>query len=164
MGDMAEYDDQGNEIEEQEREPLDPNIRKALKQSEANAKAATEARAEVESMKREIAFTKAGIPEDGVGGYFRKGYEGDISPDAIKAEAEKAGILQAPPAQVPNEELEQLRAVHSASATSPSSGTPNPATYQSWLNEVAGATTEAQVMALVRNAPPEAGVQFFQDG
>jgi hypothetical protein len=162
MGDMAEYDENGNEIEEVQPEPLDHNIRQALKDSKANAKAATEARAEVESMKREIAFTKAGIPEDGMGQYFRKGYDGDHSPEAIRAEAEKAGILAPAPVQVPSEELEQLRQVHQTSATAPSMPQTN-AGFQGWINQIGTATTVEEVMALVNHAPPEAGVQHFAE-
>lgn len=54
--------------------------------------------AEFESFKtaqaREQAFAKAGIPDGGMGEMFRKAYDGDLTPDAIKARALEVGLIQ----------------------------------------------------------------------
>ena len=70
------------DLEEQQPEE-NANIRnlrdKAKKADEAEARAA--------AAERELAFAKAGIPlNDPRSGYFLKGYDGDTSPEAIKAE------------------------------------------------------------------------------
>ena len=58
-------------------------------------KARDKALKELEGFKREKAFNKAGIdPDDPKFAYFVKGYEGDITPEAIRAEALKAGFLE----------------------------------------------------------------------
>jgi len=51
------------------------------------------------SLKREVAFLRAGIdPDDSKLGYFYRGYDGELKPDAIKAAAIEAGFLAPPPA------------------------------------------------------------------
>lgn len=51
--------------------------------------------AELNSLRRELAFAKAGIPmDDPRMNYFIKGYEGELEPDAIREAAEEAGFLQ----------------------------------------------------------------------
>lgn len=53
--------------------------------------------AELQAAKRELAFIKAGIPvEDPRMSYFVKGYDGDISAEAIRQAAISAGFMQAP--------------------------------------------------------------------
>ena len=60
-----------------------------------------QARAENVTLKRENAFLKAGINvEDPKLAYFYKGYEGDLTRDAILAAAQEAGFI-APPQQDP---------------------------------------------------------------
>ena len=55
-------------------------------------KARDKALKELEGFKREKAFNKAGIdPDDPKFAYFVKGYEGDITPEAIRAEARPLG-------------------------------------------------------------------------
>jgi hypothetical protein len=50
-----------------------------------------------DQLAREIAFLKAGVkPDDPKLSYFVKGYDGDLTPDAIRAEAVNAGFLPAP--------------------------------------------------------------------
>jgi hypothetical protein len=50
--------------------------------------------AEAEAVKREMAFIKAGIPTDNpMSKYFVKGYDGDITPEAIRQAAEEANLI-----------------------------------------------------------------------
>jgi ribosomal protein L12E/L44/L45/RPP1/RPP2 len=70
-----------------------------FKNLRAKAKKADQLERENAQMKRELAFTKAGIPmEDPKIGYFVKGYDGDLEPDAIRQAALEAGFISAPPA------------------------------------------------------------------
>ena len=51
--------------------------------------------AELNSLRRELAFAKAGIPmNDPRMSYFIKGYDGELDADAIREAAEEAGFLQ----------------------------------------------------------------------
>lgn len=66
-------------------------------------KAAEKATKELESLKAEREFEKAGLdPADPKVAYFRKGYDGDLTADAIRAEAVKAGFIQEAPVEEPD--------------------------------------------------------------
>lgn len=71
-----------------------------FKNLRAKARKADQYERELENLKRELAFTKAGIPmEDPKMGYFVKGYEGDLDPSSIKQAAIDAGFIAAPQQQ-----------------------------------------------------------------
>ena len=58
-------------------------------------KAADKAKKELESLKSERAFEKAGLNlDDPRVAYFKKGYDGELNAEAIRDEAIKAGFLQ----------------------------------------------------------------------
>lgn len=80
-----------------------PNWRREL---ESRAKAGDEAVAELEQLRRELSFRDAGVdPNSKQGQYFIRGYDGDMTVDAIRAEAAELGLtgesntpaVQAPP-------------------------------------------------------------------
>jgi len=91
---VSEYDyDEDYEDDDSQRSDAEwaklRRTEKARKQAEQKAADA----------QRELAFYKAGIsPEDKAASYFIKGYEGDLSAEAIRAAAEEAGFLRAAPA------------------------------------------------------------------
>lgn len=92
-----QYDD---EIESEDEAPS--GLRKQIKEAQAKARALE---SEVATLRRESAFREAGIdPKDPKARYFVKGYEGDLTAAAIKAEAEEAGILNSQPSTIPDEE------------------------------------------------------------
>lgn len=65
----------------------------------AAAARGAKAKAEADALKRENAFLRAGIdPEDTRLGYFYRGYNGDLTVDAIRSAATESGFLQAAPA------------------------------------------------------------------
>jgi len=67
-----------------------PNWRRDL---EARAKAGDEAQSKLAAYERREVFRDAGLdPSDKMTGYFIKGYDGDLTTDAIRAEAAAAGI------------------------------------------------------------------------
>jgi ribosomal protein L12E/L44/L45/RPP1/RPP2 len=75
--------------------PKDP-VRARMRQLEKELKANQQALTEAEALKREYAFVKAGIPmDDPMAKYFVKGYEGEITPEAIRTAAEEARLIQA---------------------------------------------------------------------
>ena len=145
-------------LTEEETEHLDPNIRAELRKSRERAKVAESAQAELEALKRDLAFTKAGIPETGVGALLRKAYDGDTDPDAIRKAAAEYGITNENAehnAHDPiREELEQHRAIAGATGTSNS----GPDNSQSFLAAVQSATNVADVMEAIRTMGGESGV------
>lgn len=76
--------------------PKNP-LREQLKRLERENK---ELKTKVEkgsAAERQIAFLKAGVdPDSPKAKYFVKGYDGDLTADAIKAEAVAAGLIEAP--------------------------------------------------------------------
>jgi ribosomal protein L12E/L44/L45/RPP1/RPP2 len=65
---------------------------------------------ELDAARRELAFVKAGInPDDPKMRYFVKGYEGDLSAEAVRQAALEAGFLASQP-QGGNQELQQAAA------------------------------------------------------
>lgn len=142
------YDDELETEVSETQQPLDPNIRKQLREAEKIRKEAETLRAELEAQRREIQFTKAGIPDSGIGALFRKAYDGDASPEAIRQAAEEYGVLQsqAPVAEPVDTEVEALR--RAQGATVGTSGA-YPDTQQQYLEALASATTPEDVMRIV---------------
>lgn len=87
MADIA-YEDDYDEDEIVESEAESPRgLRRAANKSK-------KLEAELAAAKRELAFAKAGIPlEDPKMNYFVKGYDGELSPDAIRQAALEAGFI-----------------------------------------------------------------------
>jgi hypothetical protein len=67
-----------------------PNWRREL---EARASAGDEAVAELAQLRRELSFRDAGVdPASKQGQYFMRGYDGEMTVDAIRAEAAELGL------------------------------------------------------------------------
>lgn len=89
-----------DEFDEETEERLVTLKREEIRALEKQAKAATEAQTRAEAAERKLAFAEAGISlSDPKLSYFVKGYEGDLTPDAIKAQAIADGFIAAPEAQ-----------------------------------------------------------------
>ena len=87
--------DKGKRMSDNYNEPEDDGD-EDFKNLRAKAKKADQYERENLSLKREMAFVKAGIPmEDPRMGYFVKGYEGDLEPSSIKQAAIDAGFIAA---------------------------------------------------------------------
>ena len=87
--------DKGKRMPDNYNEPDDDGD-EDFKNLRAKAKKADQYERENLSLKREMAFVKAGIPmEDPRMGYFVKGYEGDLEPSSIKQAAIDAGFIAA---------------------------------------------------------------------
>jgi hypothetical protein len=73
--------------------------RSEVRRLEKDRKELAAARAELESARRQLAFSRAGIdPDDPAAKYFVKAYDGDLDPEAIRAEAVAARLIGTPPA------------------------------------------------------------------
>jgi hypothetical protein len=87
---MPEIDD--DDLIDDAGSPALKQLRDALKRQEKRSKeleaalAASQAQADrAAQLEREAVFLKAGVPSDGVGTYFLKGYDGDMTVEAVKA-------------------------------------------------------------------------------
>lgn len=70
-----------------------------FRQMRAKANRTDAAEAAVAERDRRIAFLEAGLPSEKVDpriGYFTKGYDGDLTPEAIQAAAIRDGFIAAP--------------------------------------------------------------------
>lgn len=102
-----EYDDEEEGGVQLSSEDL-RNLRKAAKER-------NELQAQIEQQKRELAFAKANLDlNDPKLGYFIKGYEGDLTPEAIRAQALADGFIQQQ--QASNEELNAQQRIANASS------------------------------------------------
>ena len=155
----TDFDFELDETEDVEPRVLDPNIRKQLRQAKKAQQERDNAIAELESYKRDLAFTKLGIPEDGVGRLFRKAYDGDTSPEAVLAAAQEYGVIQhqQPVEAVGNSEtdveLQQLARVQGATV---GSGAVNAvAPEQKFAAGLADANSPEAVMAFLKEMRQE---------
>ena len=144
---------------DEEDATLDPNIREELRKSRKRAKELEEAQADLDALKRDLAFTKAGIPEDGVGKLLRKAYDGDIDPEAIKAAASEYGITGESSESTETtteveQELERARNIAGATGTSNSGPDSQQKILAAW--DEAGSVNE--LMEVIRKQGPEVGV------
>lgn len=143
---MTDFDD---ELETEQNQPLDPNIRKQLREAEKARKELAEIRAELERTQRDALFTEAGIPKSGAGALLRKAYDGAADIEAIRKAAEEYGVLQpaAPVVDTSNQELEALRRAQGATA-----GTTGamPAPDQEFIEAISQANSPEEVMKVVQ--------------
>ena len=98
------YDDD-DDVDTDEQEPEAKPERTPSEWAELRRakKAADKAQKELAAFKAEREFEKAGLdPDDPKVAYFRKGYDGDLTAEAIRAEAIKAGFIQEAPPEEPD--------------------------------------------------------------
>jgi hypothetical protein len=151
---MAESDEF---YQDEETDHLDPNIRAELRKSKERAKEAEQAKAELADLKRELAFTKAGIPEDGVGKLFRKAYDGDTDAESIRQSAAEYGLgSQAEQSSEINEVQEELER-HRNIAGATGSNASGPTAEQEFLAALQGANNVDEVNAIINSHGMEAG-------
>jgi hypothetical protein len=85
-------DDYDDEASDQAKDP----VRSRMKKLERDIQERDKQLAEATAAQRELAFLKAGVPaDDPMTKYFVKGYDGEISPDAIRTAAQEAGLIAA---------------------------------------------------------------------
>lgn len=119
-----DFDDDEQDETEGQSQQLDPAIRKRLRELEKQAKTAAGLQTELDTLRAESAFSKA------LGGtygtdprlaYFRRGYQGDVTEEAIRAAAEEAGFLRSQ-----SEANQQDLQAHERIARASAGGTPPP--------------------------------------
>lgn len=117
---MSDYT-QGYDDEDDEQPQPDQRTRTVprdvFKDLERRAKAGDETAKLLEAANRRLAFADAGInTSDPKLAYFVRGYDGEMTADAIRAAAAEAGFIDAPAPQVPDEELRAHDRVSQAAA------------------------------------------------
>jgi hypothetical protein len=122
-------------------EVQDVNIRAEMRKRGLEAQTA---RSEADSLRRELAITKAGIPDTPVGKFFVENYSGDIDPTAIKTAFDALGVQQQQTEQTVDPNLEAMK--RQAEATG--SASPGGATVK-LEDAIRNATNTDEVMALV---------------
>lgn len=115
----------GNGGREHQRKIEKENKRLRDEAAQANAKAA-----EAEAIKRENLFLKAGVTniDSGVGQLLYKGYEGELTVEAIRAAASEVNLI--PTSEQPDvaQELDALASTRQVSQSAAGSGTPDAVT------------------------------------
>ena len=87
-------DEMPTEAEDSVSQESKPNWRRDM---EARAKAGDEAVAQLAQLQRELSFRDAGVdPNSKQGQYFMRGYDGEMTADAIRAEAAELGLTGQP--------------------------------------------------------------------
>lgn len=144
---MPEQDtEDGQEQEEQETQERTVTLaRRQIKVLEQKAKGFDEATAKAATLERELAFARAGLPDDPKTAYFIKGYEGDLTAEAIRTAAQTAGFMETPAAAPSAPE----RAAHERMADAAAGAQVPP---QDFAAEIAQAKSPAEVMAIVKRA------------
>lgn len=91
---MSNFEDDFNEDDYDQPTSETNPVRARMKQLEKEAKELRKQVAEFSASQRELAFVKAGIdPASPQAKYFVKGYDGDLTPDAIRQAAEEAQLI-----------------------------------------------------------------------
>ena len=101
MSDIEYTDDQVDEVEDVEATDSPRGLRRAANKSRKLEQ-------ELNDLRRELAFSKAGInPDDPKMRYFVRGYEGELTADAVRQAALDAGFITS---QQPNAVQQQIAA------------------------------------------------------
>jgi len=137
---MQEFED---EIQtEGTRDPVRAQLRKVeqqLKAAEAKAK-------ELETAARELAFVKAGVDVNApIAKYFVKGYDGELSSDAIRVAAQEANLIQ--PAQQDKVQASEQQAWARVNSASQAGEKFEPVT--DWAAKMSSAKNQAELDQLM---------------
>lgn len=142
--------DSSTQTDQDDQDDGQPNIvtmpRGQIRQLERKAKSYDEALARATGLERELAFARAGLPDDPKTAYFVKAYDGEMNAEAIRTAAQAAGFLEAPKA---SETPANERATHERMADAAAGGQ---APKQDFGREIAEAKSPAEVMAIVQRA------------
>lgn len=153
MSEFDTYEDDDTVEQETGKNPIRAQL-KRLEKENAELRKQTAQFAETQ---KKMAFMEAGIPLDSpMAKYFIKGYDGELTPEAIRVAAEEAQLV-APPTQQNEADRQGWRETNRIAAGSEVS--PEPA---GWAKRIADAATEAELMDIFAEAHA-AGVNLAND-
>lgn len=137
-----------NDTDQQQDQGLEPET-EGIKQLRARAEKAAELERKVAEFERREAFRDAGIDlKDSRNQYFVKGYEGELTAEAIKAKAVEDGFLADTEQQQRDTELQAHQRADTATAGDPPAAS-------DYLAELENAKDQAEVMRIVAKHNPE---------
>jgi hypothetical protein len=131
-------------------EGLDPNIRAELRRGRERERDAEAANKRAADLERELAFSKAGIPDNPLNATLAKSYTGENDPASVKAYFEGLGVDLSGTAQgggPSDEELAAQRQVAQVGAAGEAGGDIR---FEDAINS---AKTPEDLMALIASAP-----------
>ena len=150
MSDIAEIYEDDND------QPESNPVRARMKQLEKENREYRKALAEAEQARREVNFLKAGIdPTEAKFKYFVKGYDGDLTPEAIRQAAEEAQLVT--PRQVVNETDKAGWQTSNKIAAGAEPAPEGP----SWIKRINDANSEAELMQVFAEAQAQ-GIDLSQ--
>lgn len=142
----VDYEDEAND--QTAKNP----VRARMRQLEDEVKDLREKAAEAETLRREMTFIEAGVPNEGAAKYFRKAYDGEMSVEAIRKAAEEANLLQSK-GQAPEVRAEQDAWKRMAQGAAAGQTSEPPVDWTTRINQ---AKSSEEVMALLAQARQEA--------
>jgi hypothetical protein len=138
------------EDEAQDQATRNP-VRARMRELEDRNKALEAQAKEAEAAKRELVFVKAGVdPDSAAAKYFVKGYDGELTAEAIRAAAEEASLIPSQKKEVAAEQQAWNRVAQASRAGETSDV---PVDYVQRFNNAKSAD---EVMALMAQARAEA--------
>jgi hypothetical protein len=147
---MSESDFEFEDEAQDQAARKDP-VRARMRELEQQVKAFEAKAKEAEAATRELAFVKAGVdPDSAAAKYFVKGYDGELTPEAIRAAAEEAGLIPSQKKEVAAEQQAWNRVAQASRAGETSDA---PVDYVQRFNN---AKSAEEVMALMAQARAEA--------
>ena len=145
----SNYVDDDFDSEDEDSSPA--SLRRAANQ-------AKKLRREVDGLRRELAFAKAGLPmNDPKMSYFIKGYDGDLDAEAIKEAAEAAGFLELQQSQAAQEKAPEPQQIAQQALAG------QDRVIAAAAGAVAEDVTEAAAFARMEQAMQEGGIEALMD-
>jgi ribosomal protein L12E/L44/L45/RPP1/RPP2 len=137
-----------NEYEDDDEQEQRPNpVRAQLRKLEKEAAELRKQNAEAAQLRRELAFIKAGInPDDPKAKYFVKGYDGDLSTEAIVSAATEAQLIAPQSTATPDDRAgwNTTNRIAAGAETAPDG--------PSWIDRISKAQSESELMAIFAEA------------
>jgi hypothetical protein len=147
---MSESDFEFEDEAQDQAARKDP-VRARMRELEQQVKAFEAKAKEAEAATRELAFVKAGVdPDSAAAKYFVKGYDGELTAEAIRAAAEEASLIPSQKKEVAAEQQAWNRVAQASRAGETSDA---PVDYVQRFNN---AKSAEEVMALMAQARAEA--------
>ena len=145
---MSNFDDYSEEdFTEQESSNGGNPVRQRMKQLEKDLREAQKQLAASAEVQKKLAFVEAGIPLDSpMSKYFIKGYDGELTPEAIREAAQEAQLI-APIQQVADTDKQAWRETNKIAAGSEVSPAP-----PGWIQRIESANSEQEIMSIFAEA------------
>lgn len=145
---MSNFDDYSeDDFTEQESSNGSNPVRQRMKQLEKELREANKQLAATAEASKKLAFLEAGVPLDSpMAKYFIKGYDGDLTPEAIREAALEAQLI-APAQKVDDTDKQAWRETNRIAAGSEVSPAP-----PGWIQRINAANSESELMSIFAEA------------